>query len=160
MKDKTPEQIIIAEWRAKDAALAEEVERYSQMAFQYGAKCEGLLAENERLKACLHDYENTYPEAKDTLRAEVDHWKAIAQAHNDSLVARIAEVERLKAETFDIILLRAENEKLREALQQYADLEGPPFFGTPYLARAALRVEESALSAESATYNERWKSKP
>jgi cupin superfamily acireductone dioxygenase involved in methionine salvage len=68
MKDKTPEQIIIAEWRAKDAALAEEVERYSQMAFQYGAKCEGLLAENERL-------------------------------------------------TFDIILLRAENKRLREALE-------------------------------------------
>jgi hypothetical protein len=29
-----------------------------------------------------------------------------------------------------------------------------------HAALAGIRVEESALSAESATYNERWKSKP
>jgi hypothetical protein len=70
-------------------------------------------------------------------------WKAIAQAHNDSLVVRIAENERLtKQITYyrDMWMAQvAENERLREALQQYADMEGPPFFGTPYLARAALQ---------------------
>jgi hypothetical protein len=104
-----------------------------------------LRADNERLKACLHDYENTYPEAKDTLRAEVEHWKAIAQAHNDSLVARIEENKKLterlnnRPDWKHSLDLQAENERLREALQQYADMEGPPFFGTPYLARAALQ---------------------
>jgi regulator of replication initiation timing len=71
-------------------------------------KLRAARADNERLKACLHDYENTYPEAKGSLRAEVEHWKAIAQTHNDSLVARIEENKAL----------RAENERLREALEK------------------------------------------
>jgi hypothetical protein len=123
MTDKplTPKQIIIAEWRAKDAALVEAVEEVT-----------------------------------------ID-WKAIAQAHNDSLVERIKENKALLAD----------NESLREALR-IADISiNPPDRGGISLAiwnarlagatsaiRAALRVEESALSAESATYNERWKSKP
>jgi chromosome segregation ATPase len=169
-----------------------------------------LRAEVERLKACLHDYENTYPEAKDSLRAEAERWKAIAQAHNDSLVERIAEVnhwmdetvkkhnegmairaenERLKDENAGFIApLQAENERFREALEDIADKYGD--VASAEIARAALqpidlqnkldkiekddperhrriversaalRVGKSALSAESATYNERWKSKP
>jgi hypothetical protein len=151
MTDKplTPKQIIIAEWRAKDAALVEAVEEVT-----------------------------------------ID-WKAIAQAHNDSLVERIEEnrvlrdrdgelrAENEKAERIAALLAerikdyRAENERLRESLR-IADISiNPPDRGGISLAiwnarlagatsaiRAALRVEESALSAESATYNERWKSKP
>jgi lysyl-tRNA synthetase class I len=117
-------------------------------------------------------------------RASIE-WKAIAQTHNDSLVARIEENERLK-QACDGYLehaagLRAENERLnaraekaeaymdqfaaesnrlREALESVRNM---PFTNPDELrsiARAALRVEESAPSAESATYNERWKSKP
>jgi membrane protein involved in colicin uptake len=73
-------------------------------------------------------------------------WKAIAQTHNDSLVARIAENERLtKQITYyrDMWMAQmAENERLKRLLGE------------------RIRVEESALSAESATHNERWKSKP
>jgi hypothetical protein len=73
-------------------------------------------------------------------------WKAIAQAHNDSLVERIAENERLtKQITYyrDMWMAQmAENERLKRLLGE------------------RIRVGESALSAESATYNERWKSKP
>jgi regulator of replication initiation timing len=126
-------------------ARIEENERLKQACDGYLEHAAGLRAENERLKACLHDYENTYPEAKDTLRVEVEHWKAIAQAHNDSLVARIEENKKLterlnnRPDWKHSLDLQAENERLREALQQYADMEGPPFFGTPYLARAALQ---------------------
>jgi hypothetical protein len=154
MTDKplTPEQIIIAEWRAKDAALVEAVEEVT-----------------------------------------ID-WKAIAQAHNDSLVERIAENE--KAERMAAVLAerikdyRAENERLRSCLRFFASVikSGEPWTITCEKEyRAALtdiRVGESALSAEvgnqiecicwmdvqskdcpvhgpgSATYNERWKSKP
>jgi hypothetical protein len=130
MTDKplTPEQIIIAEWRAKDAALVEAVEEVT-----------------------------------------ID-WKAIAQAHNDSLVERIAENE--KAERMAAVLAerikdyRAENERLRECLGFFASVikSGEQWSGSCEREyRAALtgiRVEESALSAGSATYNERWKSKP
>jgi hypothetical protein len=130
MTDKplTPEQIIIAEWRAKDAALVEAVEEVT-----------------------------------------ID-WKAIAQTHNDSLVARIEENERLKEDLN--IAVRAnhayerENERLRECLGFFASVikSGEQWSGSCEREyRAALtgiRVEESALSAGSATYNERWKSKP
>jgi hypothetical protein len=91
------------------------------------------------------DIEFAMQDEIDTLRAEVEHWKAIAQAHNDSLVARIEENKKLterlnnRPDWKHSLDLQAENERLREALQQYADMEGPPFFGTPYLARAALQ---------------------
>jgi hypothetical protein len=132
MKDKTPEQIIIAEWRAKDAELVEAVEEVT-----------------------------------------ID-WKAIAQAHNDSLVERIAEnaklLERIRFADQEFAAecagLRAENERLRECLGFFASVikSGEQWSGSCEREyRAALtgiRVEESALSAGSATYNERWKSKP
>jgi hypothetical protein len=144
MTDKplTPKQIIIAEWRAKDAALVEAVEEVT-----------------------------------------ID-WKAIAQAHNDSLVERIEEnrvlrdrdgelrAENEKAERIAAVLAerikdyRAENERLRECLGFFASVikSGEQWSGSCEREyRAALtgiRVEESALSAGSATYNERWKSKP
>jgi regulator of replication initiation timing len=215
MTDKPPNESRFYRdmWLAQRAENEQYRARLGEMPVSDEASEEivALRAENERLKACLHDYENTYPEAKDTLRALVDYWKAIAQAHNDSLVARIAEVERLKGseeaawansvslraenERLQRLLdtatdnscyrntidrLQAENERLREALQHLANRKG--YAGN--IARAALRVEESALSAEfgeqsksreltadeqkgmeealrgSGTYNERWKSKP
>jgi benzoyl-CoA reductase/2-hydroxyglutaryl-CoA dehydratase subunit BcrC/BadD/HgdB len=147
MTDKPPTEVESRFYR--DMWLAQRAEnevyraRLGEMPVSDEASEEivALRAENERLKASLHDYENTYPEAKDTLRALVDHWKAIAQAHNDSLVARIEEVGRL-----------------REALEKIVKHGDVGWMHDT--ARAALRVEESALSAESATYNERWKSKP
>jgi regulator of replication initiation timing len=43
----------------------------------------------------------------------------------------------------EIEALRAENERLRKALEHYAAIEGPPYQGTPYLARAALKATEA-----------------
>jgi hypothetical protein len=80
---------------------------------------------------------------------ELDHWKAIAQAHNDSLVERIAENERLNTELnheqMDSMTgrqmvgeLRAENERLREALEKIADCDDRDFLANR-IARAALQ---------------------
>jgi hypothetical protein len=74
------------------------------------ALCE--YSAREERERCAQACDNLSAENA-TLVEEVERWKAIAQAHNDSLVARIEENKH---------------------------------------------VEESALSAESATYNE--KSKP
>jgi hypothetical protein len=104
-------------------------------------------AENEQYRSRLGEMSVSDEASEEivALRAEVGHWKAIAQAHNDSLVERIAE-----------------NERLREALEEIGNMVEEyyrPATVAAQVARAALiRVEESALSAESATYNE--KSKP
>jgi hypothetical protein len=127
------------------------------------ALCE--YSAREERERCAQAYDNLRAENA-TLVEEVERWKAIAQAHNDSLVERIAENERLKrnwqTETGEHTKTVAENERrLREALESVRNM---PFTNPDELrsiARAALnRVEESAPSAESATYNERWKSKP
>jgi regulator of replication initiation timing len=57
---------------------------------------------------------------------EIERLRAIAQAHNDSLVARIEEVERLSHSiiTDERNPLRAENERLREALEEIAKCDG------------------------------------
>jgi regulator of replication initiation timing len=57
--------------------------------------------------------------------------------------------------------LEAENERLREALEKIAiQLKIETAQAIARAALTGIRVEESALGAESATYNERWKSKP
>jgi hypothetical protein len=38
--------------------------------------------------------------------------------------------------------LETEVARLREALKEYAAIEGPPYHGTPFLARAALSIGE------------------
>jgi cell shape-determining protein MreC len=122
----------------------------------------------ERVRA--HDWdgsgfgESLAEEAAD----EIERLRAIAQAHNDSLVERIEENEALRDENeqhkrqreYDneqmdryeeqITALRAENERLREALRQIADSE------------EYLRLGDKARAALKGTidYNERWKSKP
>jgi regulator of replication initiation timing len=112
-----------------------------------------------------------YMKAVSRLSAEVERWKALGQAHNDSLVERIAEVERLKTRlSLGVEFengLRADNERLREALER---IEAQACSSSCRLiARAALRSkgewENESLRIRdeppgSATYNERWKSKP
>jgi DNA repair exonuclease SbcCD ATPase subunit len=178
----------VAHWKAiaqahNDSLVAriEENERLKQACDGYLEHAAGLRAENERLKACLHDYENTYPEAKGSLRAEnarlVKEVERLGINEMDCKTLR-AENERLGTDialheslahgyTDDIAELQRENERLREALEPFA-AHVQHITGLTYVvpriwmdkARAALHVEESAPSAESATYNERWKSKP
>jgi phage shock protein A len=88
----------------------------------------------ERLRG--HDWdgsgfsESLAEEAADEIERlgeQVAHWKAIAQAHNDSLVERIAENERLAEQVADYdeqitslylerARLEAENERLKRLL--------------------------------------------
>jgi chromosome segregation ATPase len=62
---------------------------------------------------------------------EIERWKATAQAHNDSLVARIEEVERLNDKINQdawvkpkLVTLRAENEALRERVTEAENRQG------------------------------------
>jgi DNA repair exonuclease SbcCD ATPase subunit len=84
----------------------------------------------ERLREGISHEPDDVPRAErlmDDAADEIERLKAIAQAHNDSLVDRIAENERLREayrerrDAHDDLLpkiaaLRAENERLREAL--------------------------------------------
>jgi hypothetical protein len=129
---------------------------------------------------------------------EIERLRAIAQAHNDSLVARIAEnaklkerirfadqdcaaecaslraeVERLTKECEEQarlngmggereLALRAENERLREALEKI--VKHGDVGWTHDIARAALKSENNTKIPDyntkgTTTYNERWKSK-
>jgi chromosome segregation ATPase len=169
--------------------LGEQVAHWKAIAQAHNDSLVERIAENERLKACLHDYENTYPEAKGSLRAEnarlVKEVERLGINEMDCKTLR-AENERLGTDialheslahgyTDDIAELQRENERLREALRWIA--ETPMKWAKPqndiYWANmaaalamkasdalTAIHVEESAPSAESATYNERWKSKP
>jgi chromosome segregation ATPase len=161
--------------------LGEQVAHWKAIAQAHNDSLVARIEENERLKACLHDYENTYPEAKGSLRAEnarlVKEVERLGINEMDCKTLR-AENERLGTDialheslahgyTDDIAELQRENERLREALEPFA-AHVQHITGLTYVvpriwmdkARAALHVEESAPSAESATYNERWKSKP
>jgi hypothetical protein len=115
---------------------------------QHQEEIAGLRAEVERLSNELNIEQMdsmTGRQMVSELRAENERLRGM---HPDKLRSYISSREAT---------LRAENKRLREALEK-AD-EGLNFLHL--YDRAALnRVEESALSAESATYNERWKSKP
>jgi predicted nucleic acid-binding Zn-ribbon protein len=92
-----------------------------------------LRAEVERLQACLHDYENTYPHAKDSLRAENERLEDIKTGLENEVEDCIKIANRY----------RAENERLREALKKIAD--APVASGAKWrraIARAALKQGE------------------
>jgi chromosome segregation ATPase len=196
LAERTPNTLNPIEYSCLIAAARAWVDE-QQMIADYDA---GNKAENDAFNAASVD-----------LRSEVERWKAIAQAHNDSLVERIAENERLAEQVADYdeqitslylerARLEAENERLKQAcdgylehaaglrvenerltvraekaeaymdqfaaesnrlrealkeimiLDRFADPGEPWQYGNfASIARAALRVEESALSAESAT---------
>jgi chromosome segregation ATPase len=77
-------------------------------------------------------------------RDMVDHWKAIAQAHNDSLVERIAEnaklVEEVGRDNAEIAALRTENDRLAEQVADYDEQ-----ITSLYAERARLEAENERL---------------
>jgi hypothetical protein len=132
--------------RDENAKLLERIRFADQ---EFAAECAALRGENERLKDCNVELE--------TRRNDAERERHTLRAENERLTRCCnGDVERERNE------LRAENERLREALEKIAvhhwcEIEIEEI---AHAALTAIHVEESAPSAGSATYNERWKSKP
>jgi hypothetical protein len=87
-----------------------------------------LQATIQRLEAEIQERQRAHQstiQRLTALQSEVENWKA----NYDVTVKNMAD---------EFAALQSERDRLREALEEYAKIEGPPYHGTPFLARAAL----------------------